>query len=96
MPWCEVGRGDVVTYAEFKGGSFLSQSSNSFEKQLGVCLVGSAGRAFWAEETISTKIRTKPGFLPHQRLAWLQLDIGPLPDALNLKDGNTQPRHWCS
>lgn len=44
MPWCEVGRGDVVTYAEFKGGSSLSQSKNSFEKQLGVCLVGSAGK----------------------------------------------------
>ena len=44
MPWCEVGRGDVVTYAEFKGGSSLSQSKNSFEKQLEVCLVGSAGK----------------------------------------------------
>lgn len=34
----------MVNYAEFKGGSSLSQLKKSFEKQLGVCLVGSAGK----------------------------------------------------
>ena len=34
----------MVNYAEFKGGSSLSQPKKSFEKQLGVCLVGSAGK----------------------------------------------------
>ena len=46
----------MVNYAEFKGGSSLSQLKKSFEKQLGVCLVGSAGKGILGRGNRTFKI----------------------------------------
>ena len=47
----------MVNYAEFKGGSSLSQPKKSFESSWEFAWWAAQGRAFWAEGTISTKIR---------------------------------------
>ena len=57
----------MVNYAEFKGDFSLSQWKKSFEKQLGVCLVGSAGKDILGRGNHKYKNQgLNPGRLSHQ------------------------------